>query len=76
MTENEKYSFQNFMNLGVHRMAVFKDYGVDATIVYYDELTPELLAEHDIVGVSHLTGQVEEAYSVCREIKENSAMKS
>ncbi len=71
VTENENYSFQNFMNLGVHRMAGYlRDYGVDATIVYYDELTPELLAEHDIVGVSHLTGQVEEAYSVCREIKE------
>ena len=76
MPANENYSFQNFVNLGLHRIEGYlKDYNVPATIARFSELKndpnklDELLQSHDIIGVSNLTGQVEETYALCREIK-------
>lgn len=76
MPENENYSFQNFINLGLHRIAGYlEDYQVPTTIARYNELKndPEalskLLQDNDIIGVSNLTGQVEEVYELCRSIK-------
>jgi hypothetical protein len=76
MPENENYSFQNFFNLGLHRMEGYlKKYNVPVTVVCYSELesNPKRLAElmesHDVIGVSNLTGQVEKTYDFCKDIK-------
>lgn len=75
--ENQDYSFQNFLNLGVHRLEGYlRDYGIDVDVVRYGELVddPEALARlvesHDIIGVSNLSSQVEDVYKVCSGIKE------
>lgn len=75
--ENEDYSFQNFQNLGLHRLAGYlQDYGVPVTIVHHEnfrrdpEQMARVLASADIVGVSNLTAQVEEAYRFCTVVKQ------
>jgi radical SAM superfamily enzyme YgiQ (UPF0313 family) len=74
--DNQDYTFQNFPNLGVHRIAGYlQHYGVPVTIVRFSELQqdPEkfyqLIGSHDIIGVSNLTNQIEDAYALCRDIK-------
>lgn len=74
--DNQDYAFQNFPNLGVHRMAGYlSDYNIPVSIVRFGELQddPErfsqLIESSDIIGVSNLTNQVEDAYALCRSIK-------
>jgi len=74
--ENQDYSFQNFLNLGVHRLAGYlQDYNVPVSVVSYGEISdqPEalmdLVSANDIIGVSNLTSQVEDAYDFCRKVK-------
>lgn len=74
--ENQDYAFQNFLNLGVHRLAGYlQDYKIPVEVVRYGEIrdNPERLAEfveaNDIIGVSNLTSQVEDVYDFCSGIK-------
>jgi len=79
--ENQNYSFQNFINLGVHRLAGYlEDYHVPVNIVRYGGMKDKieelfkLVSEYDIVGVSNLTSQVEDTYKLCLEIKKSSVI--
>lgn len=75
-SDNQNYSFQNFLNLGVHRLAGYlKHYDVPVAVARFDggdscvaELA-EMVSEYDIIGISNLTSQTEEAYQFAVGIK-------